>query len=111
PRASDEVAVVPVLEEELADEELRPGVDLDLAVPEILDEIAGLEVPLRIAGAADAELDPALLAHLAGDLDEIARVLEPLGVRDELALPARRIAPQRQHVGDPGVADDRQLLL
>src|SRR5882762_2407761 len=111
PRPAQELEVAPVVEEELGDEEVRPGIHLALAVPQVLDQVAGLRMALRIAGRADAELDAALVGDLARERHQIGSVREPVGVGDELALAARRIAAEREHVADPGIADDAELLL
>src|SRR5712664_203264 len=111
PRPAQELEIAPVVEEELGDEEVRPRVHLGLAVPQVLDEVARLRMALRIAGRADAELDAVLVRDLPRERHQIGGVREPVGVGDELALAARRIAPEREHVADPGIADDAELLL
>src|SRR6267143_1911938 len=111
PRPAQELEIAPVVEEQLGDEEVRPRVHLGLAVPQVLDEVARLRMALRIAGRADAELDAVLVRDLPRERHQIGGVREPVGVGDELALAARRIAPEREHVADPGIADDAELLL
>ena len=55
-RALDEVEVERVVEEELRDEELRAGVDLAPAcAARSSSRAVGLDVPLGVAGAAEAE--------------------------------------------------------
>src|SRR6266850_5453825 len=111
PRPAQELEVAPVVEEELGDEEVRPGIHLAFAVPQVLDQVARLRMALRITGRADTELDAALVRDLPREQHQIRGVREPVGVGDELALAARRIAAEREHVADPGIADDAELLL
>src|SRR6266446_3710591 len=111
PRPAQELEIAPVVEEELGDEEVRPRVHLALAVSQVLEEVARLRMALRITGRADAELDATLARDLPRERLQIGGVREPVGVGDELALAAWRIAAEREHVADPGIADDAELLL
>src|SRR5213078_1960315 len=86
PRPARELEVAPVAEEELGDEEVRPRVDLALAVPQVLDEVARLWMAFRVTGRADAELDAALVGDLPRERHQIGGVGEAVGVSDELAL-------------------------
>src|SRR5207302_11491912 len=83
-RPPEELEVPAVVEEELRDEEIRPRIHLLLAVAQVLGEIPRLGMSLRIAGASDAEADPALVRDLARELDQIGRMRESLRVHDEL---------------------------
>ena len=100
PRRLDEVEVDPVVEEELGDQEAGAGVDLGLQVAEVGLEVGRLGVDLGEAGAAEREV-PA-----AGDeLGELGGAAEPALGLDEVLLPARRVAAQREDVLDPGLGD------
>ena len=52
---ADEVEVDAVVEEQLGDDEVEAGVDLGLEVRDVPVEVAALDVPLGVAGAAQAE--------------------------------------------------------
>src|SRR6266571_2972299 len=99
-RPPDEVEVAAVVEEELGDEELGAGVHLLLAVAQVGLQVARLDVPLRIAGAADAERAALRLGHLAHQLHQLVRVAEAALDGDEARLPPRGIAAQGEHVVD-----------
>ena len=93
-----EAEIMGVVEEELGDEEVHPGIDLDLEMGEVARQVARLGMSLRIGGGSHAEAPPLLLRPDEGH--QIAGVREPAGMRREGPLAAGRIAAQQEHVLD-----------
>ena len=100
PRAGDEIEVVRVVEEQLGDDEVQPGVDLLAQVLEIQLAVGALLVTLGVAGAAEAEV----VALLADEANQLGGVSEAVLRGRESALALRRIATQGEDVFDAAVA-------
>ena len=99
-RPRHEVVVEGVVEEQLRDQEARARVDLLLEVAQVRLGRLGVDVDLGEARRADRELG----VLVADQLDQLARVAQPALGRGPLRLALRRVAAQREHVLDPGVA-------
>src|SRR5207248_10812954 len=94
--ASDEVEVVLVVEEELRDEEVRAGFDLQPHVAKLVLDVWALGMLFRAARGADAEAVSAP-AHKG---DEVAPVRELRIGGDERLTGCRRVAAKCVHVDD-----------
>src|ERR671915_786271 len=91
----DEVEVEIVVEEQLRDQEARPGVLLGARVAQVAVAVGRVGVDLGEASGAYAEVEA-----LLDQADQLDRVVEPARVRAPLGLAARRVAAQGQHVLD-----------
>src|SRR5207302_10076878 len=80
-RLAHEVEVELVVEEELGDQEARPGLDLLLREVEVVVEVGRLGVHLGKACATDAEV-----VAVRDQLDQLDRGAEAVWVRAPLAL-------------------------
>ena len=99
-RLLDPVEVEPVVEEQLRDQEARARRELLAQEPEVVGEVDRLGVHLGKAGGADAQV-----VVLADQRGQLGRVVQAAGMRAPLGLAPRRVAAQREHVVDAGVAD------
>jgi hypothetical protein len=99
----DEVEVEGVVEEELGDDEVQPGVHLGLEVAQVVFPERSLHVPLGVSRPANAQV----VVPLADEAHQLRGVPEPPGERVELVFAGRGVAPEREQVLDP----HRQELL
>ncbi len=96
PRPLDEAEEKSIVQEELGDQELDPGLDLLAEIREILLEARRFVVLLGVAGAPQAESEAAL-----DERCQLVRMAESTRDRVRVRLIPGQISAQGEHVLDP----------
>ena len=85
-------------EEELGDDEVRPGLDLLLEVHEVILVAGGVRMPPGVAGHTDSEVVTKLVPDVS---HKVSSVVEPPGDKLPGLLSCRQVTSERQDVPQP----------